>query len=334
VSFKCGIVTGWILFALAAAAEAQTTIQSFKWGANARFTLSMRYPRASNDFKGELRSQSTATATFGSLTATLKNRDAFVTVILTQKDRPTGHLFILESQNSTFEVLNETPIPGDSATMIENLDAALDGLKQTNGWDASQSFRKILEHFTLNPQQRLEDFSSYVKTLVEGGQRAPVARPTNRLEMVRDQGGVGPLVLPSARPPTPAPRQGVRSNIPLPVERPPLGPPDDDQLEDEPAPDQAPPPSRRTPPPLPPPRQVRPQVPGSTFERPTYRGPSRPAPEAGMPEDDEAAGNQESVAPGRIRGQRRWNQVTDPPLRPPGNIPYQGNPFFPRNGFQ
>lgn len=159
-------------------AHAEVQFHSFRWQASGRFFLTAKLPQGEVDIKGDLRDgqQARVEAEEGITAELAAYTEGFVAVVLTELGSDHSDVSILERQNGRYVKIHTETITANAGSALNDLAGSLTALKQTNGWDASLSFRALVGYFSANQGKTVKDFYD----AVEVGHIKAIPKPAER----------------------------------------------------------------------------------------------------------------------------------------------------------
>ncbi len=152
-----------VLFSLSA--WAGTSFQSFTWHADSRFVLTLQAGGQAVVLKGDLRDGKAVDVTQDAVSLHITSYDSgesFLSAVITTTYDDMADLYLLAGPQN-FSLLGGRVIQGRKATLGSSLEAAMKGLQQMKGWDASISLRKLAEYTAAHPGKKVEDFANEVE---------------------------------------------------------------------------------------------------------------------------------------------------------------------------
>jgi hypothetical protein len=156
-------------------AFAETTLQSFNWRADSRYTLSLLQDGDQVKIEGELRDNGITQKLKDGLSLDMRSySEGFVVIVASFDDEETSTVFVLERDNSRWMNMFSSPLIGRRATAFTDIvgDQVLGtgklGIVKTleagKQWDPSLTFRKMVEYFTAFPDKQVHHFYTAAET--------------------------------------------------------------------------------------------------------------------------------------------------------------------------
>lgn len=159
----------WVLTALVAFSALfgmELGAQEFRQKADGQFDLDLpQSPEspAAGHFTGSVREGEKTQVRVGETILDLRSYPGAIAAIVTEEGRDFGRLFVFKRENGNFVALNRGAIKGRAASLAVEVEAAVDGLKKFNKWDAGTSLKALAAYFELNPDKQMTAFLDEVE---------------------------------------------------------------------------------------------------------------------------------------------------------------------------